>query len=528
MRDSDAAAMAPGVHQRVLRAACVAAVLCVAVVLAGLFTMVAPHKAYADFTVSTGYEGGPFYTKQVFSDADMRAMSDGKTYQYSTVDKNYSLRKGFGKGVYLDVLFNTAGVTGALSGFNLKTDDSYAPSSSMWSYANLIQTPRFYYPGFAQYYDFDNGYWPTEWIETIESQAVQVPTIIAYESSFQRVDSPDDPTWDNKALMTTSDGYRMMFGESTLGELEAGGFAHGAYELQCILAGAPTITFTGDAVHADENGGLYISGEVGSTVNLVPVINASDATVAQQGVHDVTWTVEGTEANGNAVQVPWTQRDDGSIDVQIVSEGTLMVRASFSGAEGSIGGTGTAKQDPEPEPPAPDNPEPENPNGPDEEGTVLPQPEPEAPKGDGPGAGSGEGGTGGAGDAGGWAQGEVSGSGTGEGTSNLPEGAQLATVGATTDAGEVGSPEESAAPVMSDEVGLGSAIGGGEASPTVQKLDLTSDAIQVKARQPWWYAAMFGALALLGVLWRVGTYNQAKDKFAKIKKEGLWNHSATV
>jgi hypothetical protein len=76
--------------------------LACAIVAAITILAQAPTKAYADdIIVSVGYNGGPFYQKGIYTDAQLREMSGGYVYDYINFENGGYLRKGFGVGVSL-------------------------------------------------------------------------------------------------------------------------------------------------------------------------------------------------------------------------------------------------------------------------------------------------------------------------------------------------------------------------------------------------------------------------------------------
>ncbi len=520
--------------------ASVAAVACAFALALALPTQQA-HAALAErLVVSVGYYGGPYYTKASYTESEMRSMSDGLVYQYSTFDSAVYMRKGFGRGVYLTTLLQNAGVGLPFYAFYFVTSDTGYADTYTWLYSDLIGTTRYYYPDYPYYYDFNVGGFAAGYAEGLRRTAVVVPAILAIDSSFTRISgSTWQQEWNDSSGMSTQSGYRVMYGEYGPGQYDSRGFAQNVLEVRCLYDGAPTITF-------DKSD---ISGEVGSSVTLTPTIHANDTTIASQGIYDIKWSTSDSSV------ATITTNDDGSVNVNIWSEGNVTITAEFGNsanhkATATVGGTGVAPAEDEPE--DEDDPEAsEDPNETDEPDDSDDPDDPEDPDGSGSGEGSGSGdgtgsGTGsgsGTGDgtgsgtgstgssSGGWSDVEVSGSGTEEGTSSLPEGAQLV----FSAEGEIstesrGSTEGQASPALQDEVGLGGSAGGeggGSVEALIQRLRLSSDAVRVNVIPAWRYAALMGGLLAVGFTRRAIAYKRSKDRFMK-RKIKVWKHSATA
>lgn len=314
----------------------------VAIMLAAVFFCVLvafPKSAFADFTVYVGYTGGPYYKKTVYSDADMRAMSSGTLYEYSSIDRKPSIRKGFGRGVVLSQFFTNSGInTGELKRFYFSTVDGYVVDDGgegygAWYY-NQLCTGLYYYPNLFEASSIEDGELILD--ESVFDGARIVPTIIAYESDFHRVLSEQE--WETPNL--SSYGYRLMFGQSepTVGNAHAS--ASGVQAMTCIFNGTPEISF-GDKTSFE--------GKVDDIITITPTIKAADSLIEQNAVKDLKWEISDTnvaefvkDANGNLVT-----DEKGNIQIRIKAEGEVTLTATYGNspfykyqAKASLGGSG--------------------------------------------------------------------------------------------------------------------------------------------------------------------------------------------
>jgi hypothetical protein len=313
----------------------------VCTLLAAVFA--APTPAHAGIEVSVGYSGGPYYVKDNYSDAEIAGMSDGRIYEYSAMDEGGFMRKGFGRGIHVDVLFAAADVDPyGLSHFYFLTLDQYLSNNwgtgyAYWTYSTLSE-PRSYYSELPQHFNFsrkqaERGIFASE-LDAVLDSAVSVPAILASSSSYARVDSADDPRWNDASLMSTSSKYRLLFGQAHPAEVDSRFAAHDVHGMVCILGGKPEIVF--DQVD--------VEGEVGTTITIKPSLLANDELVASEGVKDITWE------SSDPTVATFTKNGDGSITVTIVGEGEANIGGTFGKdpayqAVASIGvnktGTGT-------------------------------------------------------------------------------------------------------------------------------------------------------------------------------------------
>jgi hypothetical protein len=315
----------------------------VAVVVVGGLALAQPHRAFADdIAVYVGYPGGPYYEKAYYTDAQLRAMSDETVHEYTSFDGGGFLRKGFGMGPRLYNIFNSSGINPwAVWRFYFGTADSYieddgGSGEEAWYYSQLAGS-RYYFPLYPQWYDFSSRTITEEGIDALWASAYEAPTIIAVESSFRHVDSPDDEDWVSQTLHTDQ-GNRLFFGQAQPREPTARFAAHSIRSVTCIMGGAPTITFDMPA----------IEGRVGEEFTVMPHIAADDVLVESLGIYDIHWS----SSDESVATV--TKNSDGSITVRIVGEGSVSIDARFgespydefvASAGIGVSGTGTGSGD---------------------------------------------------------------------------------------------------------------------------------------------------------------------------------------
>ncbi len=297
-----------------------------------LLTVACPRVAFADITFYVGYAGGPFYEKATFTDAEIRAMSDGVLYEYSCFDAGNYLRKAYGRGVELDTLVLAAGIEDwDMWRFVFSTVDKYQDEATLvdgygntaWYFSTLLEG-RFYFPDLISHFDFTTRtsiYDPDELWNT----AVAVPTILAYESSFTRVFSEDDINWTNEELVSSSNAYRLLYGQTEPTVGDARNSAHSYQSVFCLIGGEDSTNIATIGVGELEvllvEGAL--NGVVGETYTFMPTLDSSDETVSSAGVKDIVWV--STDENVFTVTV----NEDGSVTLTFVGEGEAELCANY-------------------------------------------------------------------------------------------------------------------------------------------------------------------------------------------------------
>lgn len=304
-------------------------------------------EAAGSFTVYVGYAGGPFYAKQVYSEADLWALSDGVVHEYSTIDASKNLRKGFGEGVQLSTLFANAGITTSVTRFVFDTSDGYAGntdggtiSGDPWGYSELINSVRYYYPDYPTHWSYNlHGVFDKE---GLEATRVSVPSILALRSSFLRITSQEeaDLLWNDSTRMSQNSGYRLMFGAVDSVTGDARSFASMVNGIYCIMEGAAEINFSNNV----------IQGEVGDVIDISPTIIGTngevDSTIAAEFYKDIQYQISDPE------KAELIQKADGSYAIKILAEGDFSIGYSYSTSEydaytqystGSLVGVGTGK-----------------------------------------------------------------------------------------------------------------------------------------------------------------------------------------
>lgn len=329
--------------------------------------LVPARAAWADLPVYVGYSGGPYYLKHEFSDAEIRSMSGDTVYQYTGLDAASYLNKGFARGVPLVDIVSAVGVNaGAVQRFAFETRDNYRPDDGIsgnaaWYWGSLVGN-RTYYTEYRKWATFDASGrvgLADDARQQVENSGTPATTVIAYESSFRRVTSNDDPVWDDTSKMSMSEAYRLMFGQSSYNEVGAVNSAKEITAIYIVLGGKPQISLAEDS----------ISGNVGDVLTLHPTLRTTDQLVADEGLKNIKWS------SSNPAVASVVGNPDGTVTVRLLNPGQVTITGTYGDspdaslvASASVGGSSTA-------PPAPE--------------------QPDTPGGDGGGGGGGNGGSGG-------------------------------------------------------------------------------------------------------------------------------------
>lgn len=302
--------------------------LALVLLLSVLACLVPTQRAWADLTVYVGYSGGPYYEKKTYTEAELWALSDGIIYEYSGADAGGALRKGFGVGVTLYDLFTNAGIEpDSMWRFYFSTEDSYieddgGTGTDAWYYSNLENTPRYYYPDLINYFNFEAGEIESEEaMEFIEQTRERTPSILALESSYEKVFSVDDEAWTDLSNIDRRDsGYRLLYGQTAPNVSNSRTSAHSIQAVTCILGGNEGTNLPAVDLGVDD-GSLEM--EVGESITLSPTLKSEDSTVSANGIRDVTWW------SSDETVATVRKNDDGSITITIVGEGTVSIGYSY-------------------------------------------------------------------------------------------------------------------------------------------------------------------------------------------------------
>lgn len=305
------------------------------------------QRAWADLTVYVGYAGGPYYEKKTYTEAELWALSDGVIYEYSSIDSGGALRKGFGVGVTLTSLFTNAGIDpNSMWRFYFSTSDNYieddgGSGTDAWYFSNLESTPRYYYPDLISYFDFATGSIESqEAMSLMEQTREHTPSILALESSYEKVFSADDEAWTDLSSIDRRDsGYRLMYGQTAPNVSNMRTSAHSIQAVTCILGGNEGVNIPEVDLGTSAD---RLEMKVGESITLTPSLRSEDSTVSEMGVHDISWSTSDPEV------ATVVQNEDGSITITIVGEGTVSIGYSFGNSpyeayqtKGSFGMSGT-------------------------------------------------------------------------------------------------------------------------------------------------------------------------------------------
>lgn len=448
--------------------------LAFALALSALACLVPAQRAWADLTVYVGYAGGPYYEKKTYTEAELWALSDGTIYEYSGVDAGGALRKGFGVGVTMYNLFTSAGIDpDSMWRFYFSTEDNYitddgGAGTEAWYYNNLARTPRYYYPDLINYFDFDTGMIESEEaLDLIEQTRESTPTILALESSYEKVFSVDDEAWtDLSGIDRRESGYRLLYGQTAPDVSNSRTSAHSIKAVTCILGGNEGTNIPEVDLGIDDG---HLEMEVGESYTFFPTLKSEDSTVSNNGIHDVMWW------SSDETIATVKRNDDGSVTITIVGEGEVSIGYSFGNSPyeayrttGQFGMSGTGS-------------------------------------GDGTGDGEGDG------DA---DEGDSSHSGEGADDSiTLSKGTEMFSASMEASAEGGSGPEAEAA-----EVGTGDAAAEEmleiTATRSVYELDMPFDEAEVVDDRPAWeYALLAGSCLAVGGVRRRMQFERAKDPF---------------
>lgn len=292
----------------------------------------AAEAAGAGLTIYVGYAGGPYFEKAHFTETQLQSMSDGVTYEYSATDSGGFLRKGFARGVHLSTLLNEAGVQpeamfrfylGTSDGY-INNDDAYGTNGDAWYYSSLVGQPRYYYSALYDYAKFIGDAFEGIYSEgqdvVLQSSSV-VPSILALQSSFERVNGSSRDKWDYQPISNSS-GYRLMFGQTNPSDVTAHDSAMNVRAITCIIGG-----HDGTDIPKIDIGNLIEvlkKTTAGQSVTFMPgLVNVQDPLVAQLGAKDIVVTSD----NPDVLEA--TQNADGSWTLAVKEKGKANLAFSY-------------------------------------------------------------------------------------------------------------------------------------------------------------------------------------------------------
>lgn len=212
-------------------------------------------------TIKVGYFGDSYYTKKVYTLSDFDKLPQVQQ-AYTSIDNLPAICIDAAAGVKLRDLLIDAGIDiNSIQKFYFYSTDIKKGWYQCLDKADLLDTPRYYYPNLPSHWDYDTQ----SPMDGALDGAVQVDTIIAYKDNWQRYD--DTPDFDN---FDTSTRFRLLFGQKDTTEHNAPQSAKWVHSIEIMLGGMPP-----SQVSLDQD---MVNLKVGSTVKLTATVAPDEAT----------------------------------------------------------------------------------------------------------------------------------------------------------------------------------------------------------------------------------------------------------
>lgn len=220
-------------------------------------------------TITVGYYGGTYYTKKVFSLADLQAM-DQVRQVYSYIDNMPAVCLDSAVGVRLTDIMEEAGIdTNSIQSFHFYCTDVARTWYLSVNKDYLFDTLRYYYPNLPRCWDYDEA----EATAGAAEGAVPVETIIALQDNWRRF-----ATEENFDQLTDSTRFRLVFGQTDVKTPTSSRSAKWVHTIAVTLGGTPPAGITLDA--------SALELEVGSEYQLKATLKMADHTTDQR----ITWS----------------------------------------------------------------------------------------------------------------------------------------------------------------------------------------------------------------------------------------------
>lgn len=169
-------------------------------------------------------------------------------------------------------------------------------------------------------------------------------SILALESSYEKVFSADDEAWtDLSGIDRRESGYRLLYGQTAPNVSNSRTSVHSIQAVTCILGGSEGTNIPEVDLGIDDG---HLEMEVGDSYTFFPTLKSEDSTVSDNGIHDVTWW------SSDETIATVKKNDDGSVTITIVGEGEVSIGYSFGNSPyeayrttGQFGMSGTGTGD---------------------------------------------------------------------------------------------------------------------------------------------------------------------------------------
>ncbi len=272
--------------------------------------------------VYVGYFGSTYAYIGTMTEDEMQNYCECGEWTYSSIDNGGYTRYNLAYGVTLNSLlaYLNVATSDIKEIYFLGTDNDYYAG-----FTNLFGTRHYYYPNLAENYIQEDP--DASNTNLINTGRTEVPSILAFEQSLYR----DSGAFDYnkyKSMMDDDECLRIVFGQTTWGEISTSDSVKWVYEIAIQLKGSPITV---------ENMEL----EYGSSAAL------SDAYTVDSGYEQLDEVIQ----NGLKIQslTPNIVTVDANGTLHAVGSGEGRILIEYNDGEGSFSDTLYVKVGPEPE-----------------------------------------------------------------------------------------------------------------------------------------------------------------------------------
>ena len=248
-------------------------------------------------TITVGYYGGPYYTKKVFTAAELDAMATVQQ-AYTFIDAMPAVVLDSVVGVPLADVLAAAGIdANSVETLHFYCSDVTKSWYSSMAKSYLLDTERYYYPYLPQRWDYENSV-PLAYAN---EGAVGVGSVLAVEDNWLRFAT--EPDFDNLTSVTS---FRLIFGQTDTSTSNASRSAKWVHTIEVMLGGTAPKGVTLDA--------SALELEVGSRYQLTATVEKID--------------------NTSDTRVEWSSSDESIVSVDsagrisVLAEGEATVTAT--------------------------------------------------------------------------------------------------------------------------------------------------------------------------------------------------------